>query len=427
VDIAEIPRQLFAEFRLSDVMSTGEAQMLAAIDAYPAEELLNASVDDLVDYFVSQTTIDMVQLHEDEIYVDQTEARADARHLPDRHVIDRGTPVPVPAVRITFFVPYSGTKDLLRSVPSTFGLTRPMAGLGEGMLAFPQTRTNHDATAARRQFDAELNEVRRELAALAADLEPWHESLPKKARMRIGQRRERLLKDRGLVADLGFPIKRRDKPGAHVPPVVRRKPPVRPAPPGNSEPFAPEPALDAAEYDHILKILSDTATALERSPATFARMEEEELRDQFLVPLNSHYEGQATGETFNAAGKTDILVRANGRPVFIAECKIWRGAKSFTAALDQLLSYATWRDTRTAVLLFNKNKNFSAVLAQLRPVVESHPSLKRILAFKHETGLRAVLSHPTDGARDVVVTVLAFDVPDHASSQPAGESGGEVA
>lgn len=55
--------------------------------------------------------------------------------------------------------------------------------------------------------------------------------------------------------------------------------------------------------------------ALERSPATFSRMKEEELRDQFLVPLNSHYEGQATGETFNASGRWPVDEATDGKRI----------------------------------------------------------------------------------------------------------------
>jgi hypothetical protein len=40
-----------------------------------------------------------------------------------------------------------------------------------------------------------------------------------------------------------------------------------------------------------------------------------------LVQLNGQYEGQATGETFNFQGKTDILIRVDGQNIFVAECK----------------------------------------------------------------------------------------------------------
>jgi hypothetical protein len=37
------------------------------------------------------------------------------------------------------------------------------------------------------------------------------------------------------------------------------------------------------------------------------------------VQLNRHFEGAATGETFNHRGKTDILIRVDGKNIFIAE------------------------------------------------------------------------------------------------------------
>lgn len=104
--------------------------------------------------------------------------------------------------------------------------------------------------------------------------------------------------------------------------------------------YTPEPALLEAEYQHILKVITDMTLVMERSRKTFAKLDEEELRDFYLVALNGHYEGTATGETFNAEGKTDILIRHDNRNVFIAECKFWSGSKGCHEALDQLLGYA---------------------------------------------------------------------------------------
>lgn len=170
-------------------------------------------------------------------------------------------------------------------------------------------------------------------------------------------------------------------------------------------------AVSMAEYENILAIIQKTAMMLERTPATFRGMDEENLRDQFLVPLNSHYAGQTYGEAFNFYGKTDILVRDGDRTVFIAECKIWRGAKSLSDAIDQLLSYATWRDTKTALLVFNRNRKLTEVLSQIPTILKSHPNFKRMMDFASETGFRCVLAHKDDPDREVILTVLVFEVP----------------
>ena len=42
-------------------------------------------------------------------------------------------------------------------------------------------------------------------------------------------------------------------------------------------------------------------------------MPEQTIRDVLLVSLNGQYEWSVTGETFNCQGKTDILIRAEGK------------------------------------------------------------------------------------------------------------------
>ena len=140
-------------------------------------------------------------------------------------------------------------------------------------------------------------------------------------------------------------------------------------------------------------------------------MGEEDLRFLFLVPLNTQYEGQATGETFNYQGKTDILIRADGKNVFIAECKFWKGPKAFGEAVDQLLGYATWRDGKTAILVFNRGTDTTTVLSGIDATVKAHASFKRLVEWKHESGFRYVLRSRDDANRELTLTVLVFQVP----------------
>ena len=78
--------------------------------------------------------------------------------------------------------------------------------------------------------------------------------------------------------------------------------------------------------------MKNMVQVMELSPHAFLDMGEEDLRYHFLVQLNGAFKGQATGETFNFQGKTDILIRVDGRNVFIAECKFWDGPQSIRAS-----------------------------------------------------------------------------------------------
>ena len=165
------------------------------------------------------------------------------------------------------------------------------------------------------------------------------------------------------------------------------------------------------QYEHALKVVQNMTQVMERSPEAFKSMDEEALRQSFLMQLNGQFEGKATGETFNMGGKTDILLREGDRNVFIAECKIWKGPKGFNEAIDQLLGYTTWRDSKTAILVFNRGVDTSTVLAGIDATVKAHANFKRPVEWPHESGFRYVLHSKGDTNRELILTVLVFHVP----------------
>ncbi len=150
---------------------------------------------------------------------------------------------------------------------------------------------------------------------------------------------------------------------------------------------------------------------IERSPSSFASLDEEAIRDHFLLQLNGHYEGSATGETFNASGKTDILIRAENRNVFIAECKFWRGPKSLIDAIVQLLSYLTWRDSKCALLVFNRTKDSSAVRQKMHDIMEERSEHRKTVSHQPDGDSRYVLVKESDPGREITVTTQLYDMP----------------
>ena len=57
--------------------------------------------------------------------------------------------------------------------------------------------------------------------------------------------------------------------------------------------------------------------------------------------------------------------------MFIADFKFWKGPKAFGEAIDQLLGYATWRDSKTAILVFNRGVETSKVLSAIDGIAKS--------------------------------------------------------
>ena len=219
--------------------------------------------------------------------------------------------------------------------------------------------------------------------------------------------------DHDLVRELGFPARRQGElPDTYVVPEIKRKAAILESSTDSSQPpTALEPVLNMEEYEHILSVVTNMVAVMERSPKAFVGMREEDLRQHFLVQLNGQYEGSATGETFNFEGKTDILLRYKGKNLFIAECKYWEGPKKLEETIDQLLGYTSWRDTRTAILLFNRNKDLTKVIEQIPGVVQGHANYVETLEYPSETGSRFKIHHRDDEERELILTVLVFEVP----------------
>ena len=171
----------------------------------------------------------------------------------------------------------------------------------------------------------------------------------------------------------------------------------------------PEPTLDKDVYQNILGLIRGAGRSIEQSSSRTRSLEEETLRDMFLVPLNAHF-GNATGEAFNVTGKTDILIRHETGNIFVAEFKIWGGEKRFLATIDQLLSYLSWRDTKTAIVMFNRNTGFSGVVAKMRELVKAHPNYVSGPMRLDETSDSYTFSLPQDKDRQITIALLAFDL-----------------
>ena len=401
---------LFNRNDLSGVLAAREQAMSKEVDALDENQILNASHSDLCQYFVENYTVDPVRIDEEGIHVDYGEAQVDVSQRSDYAVFDRSRTASVTGTRIAFYVPYEGDKQLFDCQPSTFTDNPPRAIVGEREVTFVYARTVSDAKNVRGEFDRDIRELKKYLGWIERDVTRFNNSIEGRASQLVSGRREKLLHDRGIVESLGFPLKRSDVPTTYSTPEVKRR--LKPSlPTASSDPYQPEPALDIDEYEHILSIMSRMVVVMEQSPKAFSGMDEENLRQHFLVQLNGHYEGQATGETFNYEGKTDILIRADGKNIFIGECKFWTGPSGMSDAIDQLLCYTSWRDTKTALLIFNRDRNMSTVLDKIPGVVKKHSNYKRELRYEPETGFRYILGHRDDLNREIMLTVLAFDVP----------------
>ena len=402
---------LFNNGELRVFLEQRESGIYTEIGSQDEKYILNVDPHEFKKYLIETYQLTAPTLKEDKIYVDKSEEQVDVSQDRRRDVFDRSRPLYIKGLKVSYHIPFDGTPELFKYRTSSFTYSPPRADIKENEIIIEVIELDHNTDSVKREFEQNFNEIKKWIGWVNQEISQFNNSLEDKIEQRIKTRKEKLIKDQNLVSDLGFPLKKReDRVNTYTVPEIRRKISLI-KPTATTSAAKLESALSVEEYDNILKIISNMALVMERSPKAFSKMDEESIRQHFLVQLNGQYDGQATGETFNYEGKTDILIRVNGKNIFIAECKFWQGKEKLIETIDQILQYLSWRDTKAAILIFNRNKDLSNVLKQIPEIVKNHSNFKREANYNSETGFRFILNHKDDKARELYLTILVFEVP----------------
>jgi hypothetical protein len=352
---------LFRDGDLDATLRAQDGRVQDDVNAIPKDQFLVSSAEEIIDHVQSNLCVDYIDLHENSMEMEQQEVKVDVSHNRDRNPFrDRG-PIYVNGIRITVSVPFTGDNSLWKLRPSSWqsvfprGNVRSKGQRDAGSLEIViEQPSDEGAEKIKRLLDDTLKSIQFYLNSQKNQIESFNKSLPGKIKQAIDNRRRRLEAHNGIIQALNIPLKRKDGAPSIKPIPIKRKL-VRPLPPPPKSGYKEEPGILKEDYDHILSVIRHEGRSFEATPKTYSVHDEEELRDIILAHLNGHYQGGASGETFRRNGKTDIRIEDNNRCAFVAECKVWRGAKGLTDAINQLLGYLIWRDCKAAIILFNKN------------------------------------------------------------------------
>jgi hypothetical protein len=277
-----------------------------------------------------------------------------------------------------------------------------------------RTTVSRDRIAdAKKSLDAIVQQIGEYLPNVKKILEIYNPRFSQSAKRDLENRRSELLanqKANETLALLAVPVRKRtDEVAQTFVPPARKTIPI----PASSKFAEFTPVLELQAYDDILATITAMAHGIERSPKTFEGMDEEDIRIVLLIGLNAIYEGKATGETFNGLRKSDILIREADRNIFVAECLVWDGEVKFRKKLDdQLLDYVVWRDTKAALIVFNRTKNLTSVIRTIQDVLSKHPQYVKKLDSPSDTSFKYIFRRLDDPEQHFYLTCLAFNVPE---------------
>lgn len=350
---------LFREGDLRDALEGHATGMDKEIAQAPEDHLMHVDEEEWVEALVQRYQIEVPRLQRDKWWMDAPqEIQVDVRYEGQmRAIIDYDRPALVNGFRIVVHTPFVGERDIFKFTPSTRTYSPPRARVTgdevQVVVEYPADSPRDvkaEAENVLSNIDSYLNWARQ-------DADQFNRTLVQRARAAIQGRKTRVRETYERLESTGIPMHKPDDAAKTyiADTIVRRPSPTIPK--STSTAIALEPILADERFEHILEVIRATGEAMERSPNTYAGMGEEDRRQVIVAALNTHYRGQTTAEAFNVNGKTDILVRhSEGRNLFIGECKFWSGVKGLVETIDQLFSYAAWRDTKLAAIMFVRER-----------------------------------------------------------------------
>ena len=403
---------LFASDPLEYKLQAIQRQASRRVNDIPEDQFLIAEDQQIVDHIVADSSIQPLVLQENAAVMHKAETHVDVSSDEPNRVSVYGTfGFSVPGTRINVDIPFSGDEWLLYCRISRSPSVVPEAEVLQGNLRI-SISLPHDADPEKfkENYQGELDILKDCVKESHNQVIHYNQCLPQLIRQAITSRRERLRKHAGIAELLNIPLTTREGAPSITPVKIKiRRPSPLPVPPKTG--LVPEPGIDDEDYEHILHFIRHQGRTFERTPGTYAMHGEEDLRNIILAQLNGHFKGEAAGEVFRRRGKTDICIEQDNRAAFIGECKLWSGPFGLAEALEQLLGYLTWRDSKASLIIFNlKNKNFSKILEAVPETVKRHPLYVRDLPCEESGEWRVQMHSEEDEGRRVIVHLFVFNL-----------------
>jgi hypothetical protein len=339
-----------------------------------------------------------------------------ASMVPPRHSSVRGQ------IQWDFEVPFEGNSWWFSSVPPQTSVTEFPNANYSGQHGIHVQVTTGTAAPPDEQFEMEISKIELGLKRLQQLVDDRKAEIQPRVIEILSQRKVELEARNQLFARSKYGLKlRKDVPEAAKRPTIRLKatPTSKPAKVG----IESDPVLGGEIFDHLVGLIESMGAVFELNPSkAFKNMTEEDFRFVLLLALNSHYEGQASAEAFTLHGRSDIRIVWKGASVFVAECKIWHGERELHRAIDQLEGYKRWRDTKAALIVFNRGGQLSAILAKADLVVRSRPNFMSIEKSPTSTTLRYRMRHVDDESKQYEFALIVLDVPKAVTRGKRGKS-----
>ena len=401
----------FQEYDLSKVITKQWAVIRKKIDTMSNEEIMANDLDILAENFYQEFYIEPVTVFEEDVSK-RSIGQGKIQKYVDPFFRDfyQNEYIEVDGIIAKFYFPYVGDKTLFQCRASAFSLGGyPEITVDQNTVLFCLERSLSEMKnlSAKEELlkslESSLKEIREGISHANNDVNAFNNSLKDQVLKLLQKKREKVEAYFNIAEMFEVPIEKKEYAQTHIP--LKR----------NIVPIAKHYetinyyGISDKDYIDIIETIKHTGTTYERTPSSYKTLHEEDLRNTLLAALNATYKGDATGETFRNAGKTDICIERENRAAFVAECKMWTGKKDVEKAINQLDSYLTWRDCKTALIYFVKRKDFFNILDTMECTLNLCDDMRNVISVDKNEFDCLFLSQSNPGQK-VRIRVLLFNL-----------------
>lgn len=397
---------IFAEQDLSYFLRKQDGYMKYEIENISEDYLLNVNEQEYLEYIKNKYHIEGLDIHWDKACFFECEKTTNTMDDFRNSIIE------CKRIIITIEIPFMGNRMLFEYYPNPRLLWQQEVILNDSKISFniPLIRVE-EAENVNVEYQRIKDNISKQLINLNNNINVFNNHILDIATGIFKTRKNMILSKKTNLMKINIPLKANENMPKtfSIPPVSKRKDIISPL--AKTKSCIPEPALDMSMYREILANINDTGKEFERLPSTSKGKGEEALRDFILFVLQPHFKGSATGETFNHTGKTDILLRYENSNVFVGECKFWKGETGYLATIDQLFNYLTWRDSKAAVIIFVRNREFTKVIEKIKEATPKHSNYISHKEDTDETWFNYLFHFNGDEDRKVHLAVMVYNIP----------------
>ena len=398
----------FNKINIDDFQNDRQADIIKEIQSKGKDYILKIDEQELINYLHDKYLLEPLTIHTDTESFD-TPHTSKERHT--NHSYDRGYH-DVDVYSFTIKYSYSGSDELFYVHTNPWNITSYDITLDKRLkkVSFSFKMYKQDAEEFKRTKSQCFGNAFSNLENANKNAADFNRNLRDSITRSFQREKEKYLKENDFFTAINIKVNP-DTQSVFTAPTITKK--VIPQPTvSNKKEFSSEPMMSTEMYDDVLRVIYDSGKNMEKKPALYIEKDEEGLRDQFLFVLETRYEGTtASGETFNRSGKADIILKyaKDGSNLFVAECKFWHGPSEFLAAISQLFErYLTWRDSKAALIMFVKNKDFSNVLTTIKSEAKTHNLFMNEVGSRGESSFSYIFCLPQDKQKQVHFEIMAF-------------------